>query len=210
MRHLEVVVLAVVALVYMGTPAGATPSSEVWIPSTDAQAYGVFHLGIDIYTTMFTDAADGGGDFPTDFGLTVGVSPAETVNLEVGVDLMEPTDDPFSFNAKLGFPEGALGEWSPALAVGGYAFGTESGVTDYDVLYALVSKEFSGLGRLAVGYYDGNDELLMDANGSADETGFLASWDRAVPEVSDKLWVAVDYQSGIGRFWYDYSSQLHL
>jgi hypothetical protein len=38
--------------------------------------------------------------------------------------------------------------------------------------------------------------MLLDKNGVKDETGVLASWDRTITEISDKLWVAVDYMGG--------------
>ncbi len=83
-------VFAMALLASAGTFAWGTPSTQVWIPSTDVEAYGSFHLGVDVYTTVFTDAADGAQDFPTDFGLTVGVSPSETILLEIREDLLEP------------------------------------------------------------------------------------------------------------------------
>jgi hypothetical protein len=45
-----------------------------------------------------------------------------------------------------------------------------------------------------VGYYAGNDKLLLDKSGKKDEAGVLASWDRTISEISDKLWLAIDYQ----------------
>jgi hypothetical protein len=138
----------------------------------------------------------------------VGVLPFEKVQLEVGIDQrsygVEPSTDstPFYFNAKLGTPEGSLFGGSPALAVGGYDFGTKSFDsltalgTDYNIVYALAAKSFGALGRVSLGYYQGSDKLLLDKNGVKDETGMLASWDKTVSEISDKLWVAVDFMSG--------------
>jgi len=34
----------------------------------------------------------------------------------------------------------------------------------------------------------------VDENGNSDEKGVLLSWDRTMTEISDKLWMAVDYQ----------------
>lgn len=190
-----------------GTEAFATPSTQIWIPSTDVQGYLKWHFGFDQYIKM--EKSDGTREPNViNNGLTVGVLPFEKVQLEVGIDQrsygVEPSTDstPFYFNAKLGTPEGSLFGGSPALAVGGYDFGTNDYDdvtmvgTDYDIVYALAAKTFGALGRISLGYYQGNDKLLLDKNGVKDETGMLASWDRTVSEISDKLWVAVDYMSG--------------
>jgi hypothetical protein len=50
------------------------------------------------------------------------------------------------------------------------------------------------IGRLSAGYFAGNRKVLLDGNGISDEKGVLLSWDRTMTEISDKLWLAVDYQ----------------
>ena len=56
--------------------ANATPSSTMWTNMTpDIQEYGVMHIGVDNYFTVFRKAEDGGGSFTTDAGLTLGVLP---------------------------------------------------------------------------------------------------------------------------------------
>lgn len=190
-----------------GTAAFATPSTQIWIPSTDIQPYKKLHFGFDHYIKM--EKADGTREANViNNGLTLGVLPFEKVQMEVGIDQrsygVEPGTDstPFYFNAKIGTPEGSLFEGSPAIAVGGYDFGTKkfdsaTGLgTDYNIVYGLMAKTFKTVGRLSVGYYQGSDKLLLDKNGKADETGVLASWDRTLSEISDKLWVAVDYMGG--------------
>jgi len=192
----------------------ATPSTQIWIPSTDVQAFNVWHLGLDNYFR-----SSGNGHFTPgerdpnvyDAGLTVGVLPFEAVKAEVGVDyLVNGTaydDHPFYFNAKLGVPEDALGAHVPALAAGGFNFGTESKKgsavrTDQDIVYGLAAKTLPSfgtipsLGRFSAGYYAGNGDVLLDKNGEEANTGILASWDRTMSEISDKLWAAVDYQGG--------------
>ncbi|MEW6751223.1 MAG: hypothetical protein AB1505_09630 [Candidatus Latescibacterota bacterium] len=182
----------------------ATPSTQIWVPSTDVQPYGTLHLGIDNYTTVLREARHGGHDFATDYGLTLGALRLGPVQGEVGVDLFEPTDDPLSFHAKLALPQGALGRHAPAMAVGGFGFGTqtkdEAPRTDYNILYALAAESLHPVGRLSAGYYWGNGEVLVDARGREGSRGLLLSWDRTVPEISDKLWLAVDYQSGPNAF----------
>jgi hypothetical protein len=180
----------------------ATPSTIIWIPSVDFQPYKSFHLGIDNYSLDFKKGVGGSGTaFPTDLGLTVGVLPFSTVQAEIGIDYMTPQLSPLLFNAKIGIPEGAIADWSPALVVGGFGFGVQRNMTDYNILYGMVGKTFPVIGRLEVGYYTGNSSLLLDvATGNSDNSGVLLSCDRQMNEISENLWLAVDYQSGNSSF----------
>jgi len=193
--------LAMALVVTTCGAALATPSTQIWIPSTDVQAFGTVHLGIDNYLRV-SDNADGEKAPNTyDLGVTVGVLPFEKLQLEVGADYMvtgtEPGDShPFYFNAKLGTPEGSLFTHSPAMAVGIYNVGTKKDVTDQNITYALAAKTFPVVGRLSAGYYLGNSAVLNDTNGENENHGVLLSWDRTMSEISDKLWAAVDYQGG--------------
>lgn len=175
----------------------ATPSTQIWNPSTDIQAFGTMHLGIDNYFTS-AGPAEGGYAFPTDTGLTFGLLPG----LEVGVDVFLPQTAPFTFNAKYGVAERGL---LPAFAVGGYGFGTQAGVTDQNVLYVILAKTFPVIGRLSAGYFSGNESLLVDANGAKDNAGLILTWDKYF---SDKLWLFVDYagsNSALGALFYGFS-----
>ena len=192
----------------------ATPSTQIWIPSTDVQAFNVWHLGLDNYFRSTGDGEFTAGERDPnvyDAGITVGVLPFETVKAEIGADyLVNGTsydDDPFYFNAKVGIPEGVLFSNSPALAVGGFNFGTNSKKssatrTDQNIVYGLAAEtipafaSIPSLGRFSAGYYTGNKDVLLDKNGEEANTGALVSWDRTMSEISDKLWVAVDYQGG--------------
>lgn len=198
-RFMSVAAIAVMAL---AGPAFATPSTHIWIPSTDIQPYKKVHFGFDQYQKV---EKNDDGTWEADIvnnGITVGVLPYDKFQMEVGVDYRhigstEYNDDPWYFNAKLGTPEGALFKGSPAIAVGGYDFGTEGDGafrTDNNILYGMIAKTLGKLGRVSVGYFQGNDKVLLDANGEADEKGVLLAWDRTMSEISDKLWVAVDYQ----------------
>jgi hypothetical protein len=180
----------------------ATPSTIIWIPSVDFQGYKSFHLGIDNYAYDFNPSkAFSGIAFPTDLGLTVGVLPDSIVQAEIGFDYMTPQHSPFLLNAKVGFPEGALTDWSPAIAVGGFGFGFLKNFTNYNIAYGIVGKTFPVLGRLEVGYFSGNKKLLVDlSTGKADNSGVLLSWDRMIPEISENLWLAVDYQGTKSSF----------
>ena len=196
--------------------ASATPSTHIWSPSTDVQGYGLFHLTADMYLPVKADKeADVRPNTVTNLGLTVGVLPYEKLNLEVGFDHIAGYGDldnhPMYFNAKAGIPENAYGSYFPALAAGGYMFGTEGGGearaghvselgTDYNVYYVKAAKTFDPLGRFSVGYYTGNKKLLVDETGKEDNDGILLSWERTLSEISDKLWVAVDYMGGDSSF----------
>ena len=188
---------ALLCAVSFGT-ALATPSTIVWIPSVDIQPYKTGHLTFDTYLRA-KENPDGTRTAPVvDLGLTGGILPYPKIQAEAGFDLIDQPGDagkyPLFFNAKVGTPEDAWFKGSPAVAVGGYNFGTKSDVTDQNIVYGLVAKAFPVIGRLAAGYFAGNDKILVDANGSKDEKGVLLSWDRTFSEISDKLWAAVDYQ----------------
>ncbi len=191
-------------LLAVATNSWATPSRQVWIPSTDTQPMGTFNLGMDTYTTMFRKADKGAHDTPTNYGITAGFALApieQQLNVEVGIDLREPTDYPLLFNAKVALPEGAWFPHMPALAVGIYDFGTEKNKTNYNIAYGLLAKTIPGLGRVTGGYYDGNGGLLKDGQGrSEDDGGVLLSWDRVMREFSERLWAGVDYQSGYNKY----------
>jgi hypothetical protein len=205
MKKLVTILAGLALTVAASTAALATPSTQIWIPSTDVQAYKTVHLGIDNYVRA--DREDNGSRFPNlyDIGLTAGVLPFEKVQMEVGIDYMSNGTSydnyPLYFNAKIGTPENSLFKYSPAVAIGGYNFGTNSDSgsllrTDQNIVYALAAKTFPVAGRLSAGYFTGNDKVLLDQNGKKENDGLLLSWDRAMPEISDKLWAAVDYQGG--------------
>lgn len=189
--------------------AFATPTTHIWGPSTDVQGFGVWHITADYY--LPTEGTPAGTRIPpvTNTGLTVGVLPTDKVNAEVGIDhksgLGGADDNPLYFNAKLGVPESVLANGAPALAIGVYDFGTKTDMTDYNIVYAKAAKTLgssaNNLGRLSVGWFAGNDQLLLDNKGEADESGLLAAWERTMPEISPKLWLCLEYmgtESGYG------------
>ncbi len=200
------IVLAAFALCgFVATIASATPSTQVWIPSTDIQPYKTFHINFDTYVRANTNE-DGSRTPPVVvIGPTFGVLPFEKIQGEVGFDVISGGGDldkyPLYFHGKLATPEESLFQFSPAIAVGGYNFGTKSGdarngepATNQNMVYGLVAKTLPVVGRLSAGYFVGNKKVLLDENGDSDEKGLLLSWDRTMTEISDKLWVAIDYQ----------------
>lgn len=197
-------VVAVLAAALASTAAFATPSSTDWTPMTPSiQGFGVVHVGVDNYFTVFRKAAEGAGSFPTDLGVTVGVLPFEKFQMEVGVDLVEATDHPIFGNAKLGAPEGALFGGSPALELGIFNVGTKKDVTNQNIAYLVLGMTFPKIGRFSAGPYRGNSRLLRDGQGAKENTGYMAAFDRGFLAVKgadgqefSRLVLAADYASG--------------
>ncbi len=196
--------------------AFATATTHLWAPSTDVQPYGVVHLTSDVYFPTETDSAGNRPSTITNVGLTAGSLPFEKLNAEIGFDHKtgygDLDDYPIYFNAKIGIPEDTLFEFSPALAGGVYDIGTEHNKTDYDVYYLKAAKTFYAgdfsLGRVSVGYFNGNSTLLLDQNANADNDGIFAAWERSLPEINKNLWVCVEYQgtnSSYGSWNYGFS-----
>jgi hypothetical protein len=213
--------------------AHATPSTEFWTADTmDIQPYKVWHLGIDNYFPLNGPGPGENSGFPTDVGLTVGILPFTKVNMEVGIDMLQPIDsgvcagalnhgatittcgtfgDAFLFNAKIGTPEGSIFDWSPGIAVGIFNVGFQPQVTNMDIADLIVGKTIPVLGRIHVAGYWGNaGSALMHqggdlANGNQNY-GWMVAYDRGFMPVKD----AADYASGknfiggggVGGAWY--------
>lgn len=191
------------ALVALASSAAlATPSTQIWIPSTDVKALKEVNISIDNYA-RFSSAANAGPNY-YDIGVTTGILPLENFKIEVGVDYLTDavsgsvqSNHPISFNFKAGTPEDAFGiKGMPALAGGMYGIGTfdhgTNGNTMQNIAYGLVARTFPVIGRISVGGYNGAEKNL----GKKINNGILASWDRTMNEISDKLWLAVDYMGG--------------
>lgn len=213
MKRVKMLAAAAAIVVLACGSAMATPSTQIWIPSTDAKDFKNIHIDIDNYA-RFSSKADAGPNM-YNLGLSAGVLPLDNLKLEVGVDFLKQNadDHPFYFNAKLATPEDAFGiKGLPAFAVGGFNLGTVD-ATQQNIVYALVARTLPVVGRLSVGGYNGSEKTL----GPKTNNGILASWDRSMPEISDKLWFAVDYMSGknyngevsIGGSW-AFSKQISL
>lgn len=176
------------------TPAAATPSSNLWAPSTSAvQPFGVLHL---TYDTYFGDTAA----YPVDAGLTIGVLPWTGLQAEVGFDLFYPTVAdgegvalPLVLNAKVGGPEDGLFRGQPSWSVGAYGVGFEEGVTDAHILYGIVGRALPVVGSLWAGGYDAT---------TAEEAGLIFGWASPsfhVPTL-DKVYFSADVQTGENVF----------
>ncbi len=201
----------------------ATPSTHIWAPSTDIQPYKKVHITSDFYfpTTgkgTNADNYDQHNYVLQVYGLTFSLlsdkpdenflgklwKPLGKVMAETGFDYKKGLGSfldtyPWYFHFKLGVPEDAYFKNMPAFAFGAYDMGTRHNRTDYNVWYAKAGKTVSvgklNLGRFSAGYFNGNGRLLRDKNSLRDNNGVLACWERTMSEISDKLWLAVDYQA---------------
>jgi hypothetical protein len=204
MRKTRIGINVLVGLLLWTAMVFATPSTTYWTPATtDIQSFGILHIGVDNYFTVFRKAKDDASDFATDVGLTIGVLPFEKLQMEVGIDLLEPTDHPIFFNAKIGTPEGSLFNGSPALNLGIFNVGTEKNETNQNIVFGLVGKTIPRIGRLHVGPYFGNRKALVDKHGDSENKGFMIGFDCGFSPSKDhegseynKIVLAADYASG--------------
>jgi len=216
--------LAAVLLAASAETALAAPSGQIWIPSTDTQPYKSVRLEIDNYVRASgsKDSANPGARDPNtvDVGITAGVLPFKALRMEIGFDYVVTANDPndqhpWSGNIKLATPEESLFSFSPSLAVGLYNARPVKDIATRDapsvtsgqnIVYGLVAKTLPALGplpslgRFSAGYYRGAKRALVDdpdpARAKPANDGVLLSWDRVIKEISDKLWLGVDYQGG--------------
>jgi hypothetical protein len=195
-RSVCAAIVGICVMVVSGPPAWATPSSTVWTPCTiDFQTPGMTHVGIDDYFTVGRKGSDA-GSFPTDLTLFEwGMKLGKKLQIEYGIDVLEPTDDPLFGNAKIGYPEGKLSPHAPALELGFFNFGTKSGVTNQNVVYLLTGKTLpNGKTRLAAAYYLGNSSVLRSSAGEEENTGFMVAVDHQL--IPGRVVLAADYASG--------------
>src|SRR5260370_7654929 len=122
-RFIAAATLSLVALA-----AHATPSTTFWAPSTTAiQPFLTPHITYDTYFWKGTAAGQAGSPvYPITTGLTMGVLPWENLQLEVGFDLLLPSQDPLLLNANLGVPTAQLFPYQPSLPVRIFGVGTKT------------------------------------------------------------------------------------
>jgi hypothetical protein len=194
-KGMPLLIIIISASLILAVPASATPSTQIWNPSTDIRPTGSLHIDIDNYFTL-AGPANGGTLYPTDYGLTYGLMQG----VEMGIDAFTPAASEYTlytFNAKYGIPEnGDL----PAFAIGGMNLGfntdRDNKSSDQNIFYGLAAKTFN-FGRLTAGYYSGNEHVLVNSKGDISNTGFIFTWDK---NLSDKLWLSIDYASGFSSY----------
>ena len=177
----KVFLITLIFMCSIFSTVSATPSSVIWIPSTDIQASDKTHFGIDTYFTLKPmQASESTGAFTTpDIGVTWGKE-----NLEFGLDYIAQQNSPVLFNAKYKF----LGKKNTDLnmVAGVYNVGTSSAMNQ-EVKYLLASISTKDGTRFSLGYGIGRTEALGENNNQL----IMASIDK---QLNDKWWVAVDYQ----------------
>src|ERR1035437_2696660 len=89
--YASLLALALALLPVVG--ALGTPSTLVWIPSTDIQPSGTWHLGIDNYFTARNTGQATVYDLGPEYGFAGG-------RAEAGIDYISPNDSPLFFNIK--------------------------------------------------------------------------------------------------------------
>jgi len=201
MKGLKAALLLISGCFLMVTACYATASTHIWAPSTDVQGYKKWHLTSDFYVPTESNSSGARPNTITNFGLTVGVLPFEKLNAEAGFDHKSGYGDlddyPWYFNTKVGIPENAYGKFFPALAIGIYDVGTKKNKTASNIIYAKAAKTFSvwdlSLGRVSLGGFSGDGDILLHGD-KRDNKGLLFAWERSIPEISDKLWVCLEYQ----------------
>jgi hypothetical protein len=179
-RALEAV--AVVGMVAAAQVAQATPSTAFWTPATTyTQPYLVPHLTYDSYVSET-------GALQNDYGLTIGVSPSDKIQAEVGVDLFLPgyLQKFTQLNGKLTLAEGAYAKWQPGVSVGIMNVGFKSDVSNYDLLHLDIGKTLA-YGTIAVGgYYGAGSKLLWTgSDGNVNRAGVMGSY--TTPDINLNL-----------------------
>ncbi len=197
MKSVKLVALAAALVALASSSALATFSGQVWIPSTDVKGFKEVNISIDNYARV-SNAPDALANY-YDVGVTTGILPLEKFKIEIGVDYYTDnvagsaaSKNPAYFNFKGGVPEDAFFAGMPAVAAGMFGMNSASNALSANVAYGLIAKTLPVVGRISAGGYNGAERTL----GVNQNTGLLVSWDRTMSEISDKLWLAVDYQSG--------------
>lgn len=208
------VLAMVAALVGVAGSAHATPTTTFWAPSTTTiQPFLTPHITYDTYFWKGPAAGQAGSPvYPVTTGLTMGILPWDSLQLELGFDLLLPSSDPFLFNAKIGVPEDKLFPFQPSLAVGIMGVGTKRSTattlgTDYNMLYAQLQHSIPVVGGYvsAGGYYGLQDKLYQASDGSGtNRAGFMGGF--ISPDITvnapwlQKINVAADVQTGKNAF----------
>lgn len=214
------------------TFADATPTTLIWAPSTDIQPYKKIHFNADTYIPVRSrDHNDAQTYVQQVYGPTFSLLSAEPesnflgkiwqplskIMAETGFDYKKgfgPTLDkwPIYFNFKFGVPEDAYFKHMPAFVLGCYDLGYKHNYTNNNVWYLRGAETINigkfTLGRFSAGYFNGNARILRDQDDLRDNQGIMLAWERTMSEISDRLWLCVDYQgtrSSYGALNYGFS-----
>jgi hypothetical protein len=86
MKKIVLASIASALTLLASTAAMATPSTQIWIPSTDVQAFKTLHLNLDSYVRTSHNPANTTGPNTIVLGPTIGVLPFEKIQMEAGFD----------------------------------------------------------------------------------------------------------------------------
>ncbi|MCL5276999.1 MAG: hypothetical protein M1517_04370 [Deltaproteobacteria bacterium] len=180
--------------------ARAWETTEFWTPCVeDVHPYGVPELMIGNFFSVEKSVMNSSTTSPSDLGFEIGVLPYDKIQMEVGIDAMYPTPNPYMFNAKIGTPEDSAFKGSPGMSVGIFGIGTDP-ATAYDVGDVVIGKTVPYVGRLHAGYYYGNHGALLNSKGQSDNQGWMVAYDRTIwspgKNWMDSMVLAADYASG--------------
>ncbi|MFW2331765.1 MAG: hypothetical protein ACN4E2_05685 [Nitrospinota bacterium] len=193
---MRVVTVALIILLSSATIVFAAAAKQISVPSPDTQPLHSIHFELDTRSTFFTKVNDGSNAKANQYGATYGIYDSLRLGVEIGLQIKEPSDDPFFFDAKLAVKEESIAPFSPAIAIGIYDVGTDTDNTDFNIAYGLIAKTFPIIGRLSVGYYSGNADILLNDEQESENQGTILSWDRTLAEIDSRLWVSIDYMGG--------------
>jgi hypothetical protein len=218
MKKLRIALMVLLISVLSFNVLYATPTTLIWAPSTDIQPYNRIHIGYDLYAPIKSKNSNDLNNYvlqvwgptfsllsdkPEDNLLGRVWKPLDKIMAETGFDYKKGLGSfydstPWYFHFKLGAVEDSYFKYMPAVAIGSYDMGTRSNRTNNNVWYGRIAKTANigkvNLGRFSGGYFVGNGKLLKDKNGLRDNAGPMVAWERTMNEISDKLWLCVDYQ----------------
>ncbi len=175
--------------------AWAFPTSTLWIPDDTALHPSTWRYDSRIAFTLDKRESDLGPQQPfIDQGLTFGFANNGAIGLEAGIDWWEPEygDDLKSLhgNLKVVILEEEIGF---GVAFGFYNFGFKANGSDEDFIYLGLGKQLGSLSHLFVGYFVGNQNVLLDEAGNSAARGIFGS---ISAKIGEKVKFVLDYQGG--------------
>lgn len=153
----------------------ASPSTVVFMPSTDIQYDKTWHLGQAVFILRDESRT------VTDQALTYGVSP----RIEAGVDAFSPYTKPVVLNAKVLLTEPGVAD--VPIAVGIYNVGAANTELDNRVAYIVGSKSTPAGYRISFGAYTANENVVGD-----EHTGAMVGAEYS----KGSWWYGADFISG--------------
>jgi hypothetical protein len=180
--------------------AWALPTQTVWMPNDKTQTDGRFRFDSDVRFTLDKRASDTDIQVPfIDEGVTYGLFNNNTVAGELGFDWWEPQAQDNLRCLHFHFKFAVIEEDKfPGVVLGFYNFGVKSNTTDQNILYLGLGKTWDP-GHFFLGYFAGNQNVLVDERGNPQNTGLMFSWERMFPSVGKHFGLTADFQSSTSQ-----------